>query len=250
MRILLFVICAVLFFTDGAVLQCRAQDEITIGISTGYPPYYYKKNGEFEGLCVDLVNQVAENLGVKIQYQEYPWKRLLGSAEKGLVDAIMPLFRTKEREEFLLFDDLGIASETNSFFALKDRNIEFDGRYEDLHGYKIGVVTEYSYGKIFDNYTEFNKVVTLNEQHLIQMFKHARFDVGIGNKSVILFYAKEENLIDEIIFFLPPVTDDLLYIGFSKKRDNDALYLKFSKALQEFKLTEEYTDLLKKYNIQ
>lgn len=250
MRLLLLVIVAVLFFIGGKAFRCQAQDEITIGVSTGYPPYYYKKNGELEGVCIDLVNRVAKDLGVKIQYQEYPWKRLLGYAEKGLVDAIMPLFRTEEREEFLYFDNLEIAREMNSFFALKNRNIEFNGRYENLHGYKIGVVAEYSYGKMFDDYSEFDKVVTLNEQHLIQMFKHARFDVGIGNKSVISFYAKEENLMDEIIFFLPPVTDDPLYLGFSKKRGKADLHLKFSIVLRKFKQTKEYTELLKKYNIQ
>ncbi len=140
---------------------CRAEGEMIVGLSTGYPPYYHKENGEFTGVCVDLMDRVAESLGIEIQYREYPWKRLITIAEKGHIDAIMPLFRTREREKFLYFDNLEIAKETNSFFTMRERDIDFDGKFQSLKGYTIGVVSGYSYGKNFDNYTKFDKVVTL-----------------------------------------------------------------------------------------
>ncbi len=68
--------------------------ELVVGISTGYPPYYYNEGSRHTGICVNLVNAVAKKMGLEVTYKVFPWKRLLLNAEKGDVDAIMPLFRT------------------------------------------------------------------------------------------------------------------------------------------------------------
>lgn len=249
MRIVLLLILAMLSVTWGSFSIGRVKHEIIMGLSTGYPPYYYKQNGSFTGACVELVEQVAGTLDLDIKFREYPWKRLLTSAEQGEIDAIMPLYRTKEREKFLHFDNLGIAKETNFFFVHKEREISFDGTFESVHGYSVGIISDYSYGEKFDSYTGFEKVVTLNEEHLIQMFQHQRFDIGVGNKSVIIYHAQKQEFADNIKFLSPHITDDLLYLGFSKNRANGELHAKFATALQKFKKTKAYRDILTKYNL-
>ncbi len=247
MKTLWFALLSCLFFAGPSAQVSRAAETIIVGLSTGYPPYYYKENGEFTGICVDIVKKVAGIMGLEIQFREYPWKRLLTTAEKGQIDMIMPLYRTVKREKYLYFDNLEIARETNSFFVKRGSNIKFDGNFNTLREHKLGVIAEYSYGKNFDSYTGFNTVVTQNEQHLMDMFQHARFEVGIGNERVILYYAKQHNLADQLEFLKPHVTDDMLYLGFAKKRENGELHINFSAALQEFKQTKAYQDLLSSY---
>jgi polar amino acid transport system substrate-binding protein len=240
------IICVALCSSGPTTLSFSAVNEITVGVSTGYPPYYYEYDGELVGVCIDLVNKVAQMLNLKITYKQYPWKRLLFNAQQGHVDAIMPLFRTEERDKYLYFDNLDLVEEENSLFTWKDNELHYDGSFENIQSYKIGVVTGYSYGEKFDRFSHFNKVTTQNDKHLVKMFKHKRFDVGIGNRDVVMFNAKNENIADQIQFLEPYITKSPLYIAFSKARGLGDLSRKFSAALQRFKLTEEYQTILEK----
>ena len=237
------------FLSSWVTMTWAANDEITVGVSTGYPPYYYEQKGELVGVCIDLVDSVAQSLGLKITYKQFPWERMLFNAQQGHVDAIMPLFRTEERDSFLYFDNLSLVDEKNSFFTWKENKVQFDGNFETMKPYKVGVVTGYSYGENFDTYSSFTKVTTQNDKHLVEMFKHRRFDVGIGSRDVVMFNAKRENISGQIQFLEPPITKDPLYIGFSKVKGHEGLSKRFSVELQRFKLTEEYHAILEKYGI-
>ncbi|WP_136806567.1 substrate-binding periplasmic protein [Desulfosediminicola flagellatus] len=241
------LLVSIVFTGTGQV--CHAAQKITVGVSTGYPPYYFEENGEVTGFCVEVVNQVATTIDLNISYQAFPWKRMLANAKQGDVDAVMPLFRTIEREAYLYFDNLDIAQETNSFFTLKRRNINFSGDYESLNSYTIGVVDSYSYGEKFDNYSAFIKVPTSNEEHLIQMLVYGRFDVGVGNRSVIEYYAEKQAVAEEIRFLSPHINNELLYIGFSRVSGNGELHTKFARALKKFKKTKKYQEIVKKYSL-
>ncbi len=67
---------------------------------------------------------------------------------------------------------------------------------------------------------------------------------------MILYYAQEQKMAEKLIFLTPDITDEILYLAFSKKRENGDLHLKFSKALKNFKETKEYQEYLNKHNIQ
>jgi len=122
-------------------------ETLVIGIIVGYPPYYYKNDDILTGFYIDTINAVARDIGIDVEYKAYPWKRLILSAQKGDVDAIMPLFKTEVREDFLIFKGLELAHEVNHFFTGPDSPVSFNGRLDDLKPYQIGVVGGYSYGK-------------------------------------------------------------------------------------------------------
>ena len=224
--------------------------QLSVGISTGYPPYYYRQDGKLKGICIEIVNQIASELNLEIVYKEFPWKRLLTSAKKGHVDAIMPLFKTTDRQKYLHYEGLGLAYESNHLFSTHDAPIIFDGNFTSLQNYRVGVIADYSYGEQFDYVSDLlKKVTTQNEQHLIEMFTHHRFDIGIGNKYVIEYYAKEKGVDQKIRFIDPPITNTMLYLAFSKKHHNNQLWEKFAAALHNFKETDQYRKLLKKYDM-
>lgn len=220
-----------------------------VGISSGYPPYYFEKNGVLTGFCIDLVNAVALEMGIEVTYKAYPWKRMLLSAEKGEVDAVMPLFRTREREEYLYFNGLGLAYETTHLFTSVDASISYDGALKSVASSSIGVVTDYSYGSEFDSFVFPHKVITQDDKHLIEMFMYDRFDIGVGNRDVVSYYADMKGLAGKLKFLDPPITKETLYIGFTRKRNHADLAEKFAKALQAFKTTAEYLKLIDKYRM-
>lgn len=235
-----------IFCYFSLLLQAQAT-EFIIGVSTGYPPYYYEQDGKLTGICIELVNRIAEDLNLEVKYRTFPWKRLLSSAQKGEVDAIMPLFRTSEREKYLYFEGLELVLETNLFFTRKENAISYNGIFEEISPYRLGVIAEYSYGKAFDNYQHFRKVETKDEEHLLNMFKHRRFDIGVGSKYVIQFYASKAGVGDSISFLEPAITKEPLYLGLSRHRHHGDLALKLAKSLKIYKNTENYRKMLARH---
>lgn len=43
-----------------------------IVIGTGYPPYYLRVDGAYSGFCIEIVDAVAEQIGITLNYSEYP----------------------------------------------------------------------------------------------------------------------------------------------------------------------------------
>lgn len=222
-------------------------DELIIGTSTGYPPYYFEENGTLKGLCVDIINATGKKLNISVRYIQYPWKRMLHSGRTGSVDAVMPLFRTPERETFLYFYKNELAVEENRFFVKKDRDIHYTGDLKKLQTYSIGVVDNYSYGPVFDAAAFLNRIQLKNDQSLLEMLIRDRLDMGLGNPDVISFYAARNGSVNSIRFLDPAVTATPLYIGFSKARKTRAMAMAFSETLAIFKQSSAYTTLLNQY---
>ncbi len=223
--------------------------ELVVGTSTGYPPYYFVKNGELKGICVAVINRAAHLLGKQVVYKQYPWKRMLQYGKTGQVDAVMPLFKTTAREQFLIYPDMEIALEENSFFTRKDSGIKYTGALRDLVRHPIGVVTDYSYGEAFDSADYLEKIVTKNDLNLLYMFKFQRFAIGLGNRQVVRYFARKTGGIDDLVFLEPPITKAPLHIAFSKAKGHAQLAAAFSKALRKFKATRAYQEILEAYGV-
>ena len=74
--------------------------EITICYGP-WKPYEYMENNQTKGVNVELVEAAANSLGIRINWVAYPWTRCVASAKSGIVDGLMSLYRSGERESFL-----------------------------------------------------------------------------------------------------------------------------------------------------
>lgn len=242
----IFILLFLLLITSQALVA--QPKEIVIGTSTGYPPFYYSENGKIKGLCPDVIEHVLGELDIKATYKQYSWSRMISSAQLGRVDAIMPLFKTTEREDFLFFADNQIAEESNQFFVRSESPItEFTG-YAALQSMSIGIIRNYSYSSEFDENTDLRKFEYYTDEILIKAIYNKRIDVAIGNQQVITYKARLIGFnVNELRFLMPFVTKAPLYIGFSKKKDHKVLSEKFSRKLMEFKASPEYQIILDRY---
>ncbi|MDJ0623102.1 MAG: transporter substrate-binding domain-containing protein [Desulfocapsaceae bacterium] len=225
-------------------------DVLKIGISNGYPPYYYYTDRGLEGVCVEIVENISEAMGLRLEYVEFPWKRLLLSAQKGEVDAIMPLFKTAERQKYLKFENLILAYEEVNFFVNKNSPLIEVNSHEALFQHLIGVVSGYSYGKLFDSRHDLKTVVTQNDNHLLKMFANNRFPVGIGNRFVIAHNATLLGVMDNVVFLNPPLSKEPLYMGFTRNGEKAHLTGRFSRNLEQFKKSERYQKIVVKYGLE
>lgn len=231
------------------VANARAEiQQLKIGISTGYPPFYFfTDDGKPTGICIDILNEVTRQMGISVTYTSYPWQRMLFYGEFGTVDAIMPLFRTPEREKFLIFPQTDLIKEDNSFFTAASSSNDYSGQLADVTDKKIVVMEGFSYGPEFDQ-TEFkNKIVVKKNENLIKLVQSGRADFGIGNSKVITYTATRINAADSIRFLAPPVTIEPLHIGFSKKNITPDFVARFTTHLEKLKASATYQQIITSY---
>jgi len=109
---------------------------ITIGISV-LPPWIMKnKEGKYIGFEIDIANQLARDMGVKIKFKEYQWDEMIPALKKGEIDIIASgLSITPKRSLEINFSDpysssgyslvtnLALTKDFNSIKNLNDEKI-------------------------------------------------------------------------------------------------------------------------------
>ena len=139
----MLVASAVPAFADGArdlvPEAIKAKGEITVAMVLDYPPYsWIDESGAVTGLEVDVMNAIAERLGIKANIVNAKWEGLITGVGAGRFDAggggTSDLF---ERQKIVTFADY--ATSSNAVIILAENK----DKYKDLDalcGSSIGVL--------------------------------------------------------------------------------------------------------------
>jgi len=206
--------------------------------------------GELNGICYTIVEKVAAELGIKIDYKLMPFYKLLQEAKDGKIDAAMPIIKKKGRLEYLFYPENGIWVEENYLVTLDKHGINYSGDLDNLKNYPIGVVKEYSYGDKLDKAIDEKKIQTttyIGNRMLFEQLKNGALKMVVGNKHTSQYFKRILN-IDDLILLDPYISKDMLYLTFSKKRQGyEELAKRFSDGIERFRRSEEFKKMLDKY---
>lgn len=76
----------------------KAKGKIVAATEMHYAPYDMLKDGEYQGICHDLMVEVAKELGVEVEFLDLPWQSILPGLEAGKFDFVnAPVTITAER---------------------------------------------------------------------------------------------------------------------------------------------------------
>lgn len=80
---------------------------ITVASDPSWSPVeFYSQRGEFEGIAIDLMDEVSSITGLKFNYiTGKNWNELINFTKRGEVDIFSCISKTDDREEFLNFTD-------------------------------------------------------------------------------------------------------------------------------------------------
>lgn len=86
----LLLVAAVPFAAaQGAVDAIRSRGELVIATDATYPPFETKPGGVLQGFDVEVGEELAKSLGVKVRWIDQEWAGVLGSLESGKADIAM-----------------------------------------------------------------------------------------------------------------------------------------------------------------
>jgi polar amino acid transport system substrate-binding protein len=199
------------------------------------------------GFEADITKEVPSSMGIHAVYKIYPWARCIEMVKSGSADALISIFKTSEREQFLWFPSSYNVLLEIGFFCLNNDHISFDGNLQKLKNYSIGVRSSTSYGKYFDKAYYLKKSEVTYNTDIIRLVANKRVQLGIGPIEGIKFLAARMDDTYKFTFLKPSVCKDPIYTAFSKKKINRKFVEKFSKHLQAFKKTAKYKEILLKY---
>ncbi|MBM4265974.1 MAG: amino acid ABC transporter substrate-binding protein [Deltaproteobacteria bacterium] len=119
---------------SGAVQPLR------VGLSPGYPPLAFEKNGKPAGIEVDLSQLLATELGITLQVFPMPFDKLIPTLTSGKVDVIMSgLSVTKERSKKVLFTRPFLRVGQMALVRADDVKRASDPAAMDVSGSEVGV---------------------------------------------------------------------------------------------------------------
>lgn len=159
---------------DTHLDKIKAAGTIKVGTSADYPPFeFVDSNGKKTGFDIDLMEEIARRLGVKVEWVDMPFDSLLAAVQEGKIDASISAFNySEERDKTVDFTEPYYTSE-DAFMVAEN----FSGQItnpEDVAQYMVGVQTGTTQDTwITDNLVKTGKLVETN------LFRYDRVDQAV-----------------------------------------------------------------------
>ncbi len=229
---------------DPKLREILDRGKILVGTEAAYfPMEYLDERGNFMGFDIDLAKEIAQDLGVEVEFKNIPWAEILDSVKEGKVDMIISAITiTPERAEVLSFSD-PYFNAGQVVVVQKDSLIE---EVKDLQGKILGVqegttseaeakrLTDPSLVKSYANYDLAKEALFQGEIEAIII----DYPAGVG------MVAKEEKL----KIAGEPFTQE--FYGVAVQKGQDVLLSKINQTIRRLKQTGELKILEEKWLAQ
>lgn len=150
--------------------------------STEFPPYTGERLSG-GGFLTRAIAMAFERSGYAPKTLFYPWTRALKVTQNGEVDGITAIWRTAEREQWLVFSD-PIVNNDIGFYARTERGLLLrDLSNIKTQGLRVGVVRGYAVPKVLlDLKPQFEE--TLDDATGLRMLAAQRMDLVLIDRAV------------------------------------------------------------------
>jgi polar amino acid transport system substrate-binding protein len=215
-----------------------------------YPPDEMHINGKLTGFHIELIQNVAKSIHLNIRFESIPWKRAIQMLKNGEGDALSYASKNASREEFAIFLDDNILTESHYHLIMNskgNKEILDDVKRKDFSLYTIGIQRGYAYSNSFNEIIFKDKTIFNSVHQMISLIKANRIDLSI--LTMAEYQAQKESLeFTNIDIISPPLISSASYLAFSKKSKNLKIAKIFSKAMKVYKSSDDYIILKNKYN--
>lgn len=220
-----------------------------VAVDNEFIPFSYTdEQGNLTGLHVDIIKAAMDKAGIKYELSAYPWKRVVYLTDHNEVVFSIP-WRGKEERFKKYFMKGPLSSSKTVFFERKGENIHYQ-TLNDLKKYSIGFVDGWAYPKEFEEATYLTKrKQSVTGAPLLKMLVNKRFNILIGDITVISSEAKKHGMLNDInVISGPDIFGDVKrYAAFNKANKIEAD--KFTVALESLKGTSELKAIFAKYGL-
>lgn len=206
---LLLLFCTILAWSNNSI-------KIALG---EWPPYLTEKESGY-GIIAQIISDIFEEAGYKVEFTFFPWARAYEEARTGKVDGTAVWLKTPERLEDFYFSD-PLLHETHVFFHLANKSFTWE-TLSDIYNKSVGGIIGFSYGNEFDRACK-NKLIQI---HRVSTDKQA-FNMLLSGR--ITIYPQEVHVGYHSIYMHIPAEQRALITHNQKSFLQQESFLLFSK---------------------
>ncbi|RFU62528.1 glutamine ABC transporter substrate-binding protein [Peribacillus glennii] len=216
-----------------------------VGIDTTYPPFEFEESGEYKGIDIDIINEIAKSQGFKIELNPMDFGGIIPAMQAKELDvAIAGMSITDERKKVVDFSDPYF--DAGLTLVVKKGTTDIKS-LDDLKGKKVAVKKGTTGAKFAtENAADKGyKVVQFNDSPaMFQEVANGNADVLLEDYPVIAYAIAQKDLGLEIAG--DRLNGDQYGIAVLKGENQDLLE-KINKGLKELKDSGKYDEILKTY---
>jgi polar amino acid transport system substrate-binding protein len=241
--IAIFLVFCILFVLGE---KCFSENKPLLIITDPYEPYVFPPDAKMKGIDYEVTENVFRMIKIPIQINFFPFKRCLNMIQKRKADAVIDLFKTKERKKYIFFPDEPLSDSSLVLFYHKGHRPKIN-TLDDLKSYRLGGELSHEYPSELTQVMIKREDVNSMKKNFVKLV-NGRVDYMVENRVVGLYTAYKIGLMEQIeTLELPKSFPSSYYLGFSKKNGHDQLTEQFSQALVQFKQSKAYHKILFKY---
>jgi polar amino acid transport system substrate-binding protein len=226
----------------GGDLGLLQEGQLLVGTDTPFPPFEIGQPPNLSGYDIELVNAIAENLGLEVTYQDTSFDTIFRDTAQGKFDmAVAASTITPEREQTVDFSDPYYQA-NQSLVVARGSDI---ATVDDLGGTTVGAQDGTTGEAYANDETDASQVRGFPEgPDAVTALRNGQVDAVIIDQPVAVD-ATESQAGGDIEIAEEIVTSELYGIPFAP--DNDALREAVNEALKEIKDDGTLAELYEQY---
>ncbi len=241
----MFKFLSVLFFSIVSLLHSVHANEVKF-LSVDFPPYTYQTPTGGAGAIYDVVYEISKRLGAPAKIEFVPWARARFEAENNSNVALIPLARTKEREEKYSWV-VHVLDDPYVLVTLKNSKVNISNLAE-AKKLKVGFLASSVAEPLLKEMGFTNAEVATTDIQNVKKLKLGRIDAWVSPFSCRGKYFKEGGLgVNDVRVGLE-LTILHEYLGASKDL-NPKIIKKWQQTFSEMKKDGTYKAIMKKYEL-
>ncbi|MBN3572313.1 substrate-binding periplasmic protein [Vibrio neptunius] len=154
----------------------------TLKISQDLWPPYIMNSVQGSGVAHDIVADALLSAGYELEFSIKPWTRVLKETRTGQNDVIVSLWKSEEREKFLLFSK-PYTNNDMVFISRSEAPFEYQSA-DSLRGMRIALINDYAYANNLREYKDIIPVHTLDLPNSIRYLMANKVDVLVADEAV------------------------------------------------------------------
>jgi len=211
-----------------------AHNTVKVGVEYWPPIIFLDKHQNISGLSGEILEQIIEKTGLKVEYISAPWEDLLSQFYAGNIDLLPDAYINDERKQYGQFSKPYFL--VREHFYVKDSDTKFQNNSDLTHA-TIAIVESYAtVNKINQLYPNINIVETKNIQESVKLVLSGKADALVDAKVVVTDWVNKNN-----IDGLREIEENVLYpasLHFLSNNQHPLLHSIIEKSLDSLKISD------------
>lgn len=234
-----FLITGLAAFAEDELSKIKAAGVIRVGTEGNYSPFtFHDAKGVLVGFDVEIAQEIAKRIGVKVVFTEGPWDGLIAGLDANRYDAVInEVTITAARKAKYDFSDSYGA--TKAVLIVRSGETKIKG-FADLKGKKVVANLTTTYAQLARD----NGATVESSDLPFDLVSQGRADATINDRLFFLDYLKQK---PKTALKIIAEHTDVDYQGVIVRKGNPELVAEINKALKALKADGRYLEISRKY---